>query len=91
MKGLVGLLALLAPLLWQILLALVDAARGPRGALPLSVAMTLVLLSFGENLEIEAYMLWPGLLVLGIHAAELQEEARERAAARRAPARQVRG
>ncbi|EPX80528.1 membrane protein [Salipiger mucosus] len=70
-KGLVGLLALLVPLAWQTMLALVDAARGPRGRLPLSIMMTIVLLSFGENLEIEAYLLWPGLVVLGIHAAEL--------------------
>ncbi|SER99606.1 hypothetical protein SAMN04490244_104327 [Tranquillimonas rosea] len=69
-KGMVGLLALLVPLVWQTGLALIDAARGPRGRLPLSVMMTIVLLSFGENLEIEAYMLWPGLLLLGIHAAE---------------------
>ena len=79
-KGLVGMLALLVPMVWQTGLALFDAARGPRGRLPLSVMMTLVLLSFGENIEIEAYMLWPGLMVLGIHAAELQAEARQRRA-----------
>ena len=79
-KGLVGLLALLVPMVWQTGLALYDAARGPRGRLPLSVMMTLILLSFGENIEIEAYMLWPGLMILGIHAAELQAEARRRPA-----------
>ncbi|WP_240722340.1 O-antigen ligase domain-containing protein [Poseidonocella sp. HB161398] len=70
-KGVAGFAALLVPLVWQTLLALTDAARGPRGRLPLSVMMTIVLLSFGENLEIEAYMLWPGLILLGIHAREL--------------------
>lgn len=69
-KGLVGLLALLVPFVWQTLIALIDAARGPRGYLPLGVMMTLTLLSFGENIEIEAYLLWPGLVVLGIHARE---------------------
>ncbi|WP_121066054.1 O-antigen ligase domain-containing protein [Chachezhania antarctica] len=73
-KGLVGMLALLVPLVWQTALALMDAARGPRGRLPLSIMMTIVLLSFGENLEIEAYMLWPGLIILGIHASELKTE-----------------
>ncbi len=73
-KGLVGFMALLVPLLWQIGLALMDASRGPRGCLPLGIVMTIVLLSFGENLEIEAYMLWPGLLVLGLHARELANE-----------------
>ena len=70
-KGVVGMVALLVPFVWQTLLALVDAARGPRGRLPLGIMMTLTLLSFGENVEIEAYLLWPGLVVLGIHAREM--------------------
>ena len=70
-KGVFGVLALLVPLVWQLGLALVDAARGPRGRLPLGILMTIVLLSFGENLEIEVYMLWPGLVILGIHAREM--------------------
>jgi hypothetical protein len=69
-KGLVGMLALLVPFIWQTCMALVDAAKGPRGRLPLGIMMTLTLLSFGENIEIEAYMLWPGLVLLGIHARE---------------------
>ncbi|MDW4498527.1 O-antigen ligase domain-containing protein [Sulfitobacter sp. D35] len=73
-KGVVGFLALLVPLVWQTVMALVDATRSPRGRLPLSVVMVLVLLSFGENIEIEAYMMWPGLIVLGIHAAELRAD-----------------
>jgi hypothetical protein len=73
-KGLVGALALFVPLFWQTCLALLDAARGPRGRLPLGIVMTLVLLSMGENLEIEAYMMWPGLLLLGVHARELADE-----------------
>lgn len=69
-KGLVGLLALLVPFVWQTLLALMDAAQNRRGYLPLGIMMTLTLLSFGENIEIEAYLLWPGLVLLGIHARE---------------------
>jgi len=72
-KGLTGFLALLVPLVWQIALALWDAARGPRGRLPLGICMTMVLLSFGENIEIQAYMLWPALIVLGLHARELAD------------------
>jgi hypothetical protein len=70
-KGMVGLLALFVPFSWQTLISLIDAARGPRGRLPLGIMMTLTLLSFGENIEIEAYLLWPGLIILGIHAREL--------------------
>lgn len=71
-KGVVGFLAFLVPLVWQIALALQDAARGPRGRLPLGLCMVIVLLSFGENVEIETYLLWPALLMLGIHARELR-------------------
>ena len=71
-KGLIGLIGLLIPFVWQTLFALKDAACGPRGRLPLGVMMTLTLLSFGENIEIEAYLLWPALLVLGIHAREME-------------------
>ncbi|MBD3624764.1 MAG: O-antigen ligase domain-containing protein [Rhodobacteraceae bacterium] len=87
-KGLVGMCALLVPLLWQTCLALMDAARGPRGRLPLGIVMTFVLLSMGENIEIEAYMIWPGLLILGLHARELANDARKNMVANAAlPAR----
>ncbi|MEM8729125.1 MAG: O-antigen ligase domain-containing protein [Pseudomonadota bacterium] len=73
-KGMAGFLALLLPMVWQTALALLDAARGPRGRLPLGIMMTLVLLSMGENIEIEAYLIWPGLVVLGLHARELGQD-----------------
>lgn len=71
-KGLVGFLALAAPLCAHILVVLKDAAHNARGRLPLGVLMTMVLLSFGENIEIEAYMLWPGLVLLGVHLREIR-------------------
>ncbi|MEO0624233.1 MAG: O-antigen ligase domain-containing protein [Pseudomonadota bacterium] len=72
-KGAVGLIALLVPMIWQLSIALVDAARGARGRLPLGIMLVLVVLSFGENIEIEVYLLWPALLILGIHARELRQ------------------
>ena len=69
-KGLVGFIALACPLIWQTSLAFNDAALSQRGRLPLGLCMVVVLLSFGENIEIEAYLLWPALLCLGIHARE---------------------
>ncbi|MEE2943601.1 MAG: O-antigen ligase domain-containing protein [Pseudomonadota bacterium] len=70
-KGVTGFLALLIPLLYQLLLALSDAALRPRGRLPLGILLVIVMLSFGENIEIEAYLLWPGLMILGVHAREI--------------------
>jgi hypothetical protein len=69
-KGLLGFFAFLIPFVWQFAVTLKDATLGPRGRLPLGIMMTLTLLSFGENIEIEAYLLWPALLLLGIHARE---------------------
>lgn len=73
-KGLVGFIALLVPLGWHVVVVIADAARTPRGRLPLSILMTIVLLTFGENLEIESYMIWPGLLLLGGHLQDMAGE-----------------
>lgn len=72
-KGVVGLLAFAVPFLWQTALTLRDAVHSERGRLPLGLLMVIGLLSFGENVEIEAYMLWPALVVFGIHAREMAE------------------
>lgn len=71
-KGLVGMIGLLVPFVWQTILSMKDATMGSRGRLPMGIMMTLTLLSFGENIEIEAYLLWPALMLIGIHARELQ-------------------
>lgn len=73
-KGVVGFLALAVPLGLHICVVMADAARNPRGRLPLGILMTMVLLSFGENIEIEAYMLWPGLVMLGVHLREMRAD-----------------
>ncbi|GAA6208189.1 hypothetical protein NBRC116601_14820 [Cognatishimia sp. WU-CL00825] len=70
-KGVAGFLALFIPLVFQLLLGALDATASKRGRLPLGIVFVIILLSFGENIEIEAYLLWPGLMVLGIHAREL--------------------
>ena len=69
-KGLIGFLAFLIPFAATLLFTTVDAVQNPRGRLPMGICMTLLLLSFGENIEIEAYLLWPSLLILGIHMRE---------------------
>lgn len=72
-KGLTGFLAFGIPLVWHMAICLVDAARYPRGYLPLGIILVFVLLSFGENIEIETYLLWPALLMLGVHAREMAQ------------------
>ena len=73
-KGIVGMVSLLIPFVWQTALTIIDAARSTRGALPMGIMMTFTLLSFGENIEIEAYLLWPALMMLGIHAREMEND-----------------
>ncbi|OUS34473.1 capsular biosynthesis protein [Rhodobacterales bacterium 56_14_T64] len=75
-KGIAGFLALLIPMLWQLALAVTDTIKSNRGTLPFGIILVFVLLSFGENIEIEVYLLWPSLLILGIHARELRQEKR---------------
>lgn len=75
-KGIVGFTGLLVPMVLQTLNALLEAGRGAAGRLPLGVMMTILLLSFGENLEIEAYMLWPALMALGVNLREQARRAR---------------
>ncbi|MCT8266272.1 MULTISPECIES: O-antigen ligase domain-containing protein [Afifella] len=78
-KGLVGVWALLVPLVWQFWIVAVDSVKGRRGRLPLGIVLVFIILSFGENIEIEAYLLWPALLLLGIHARELERDRLETA------------
>lgn len=65
-KGAVGFIALAVPLLWSFveLLAKAQAARTARAAL--GITLVLFLYTFGENLEILAYLFWPGLVILGV-------------------------
>lgn len=76
-KGLTGFFALLVPFVWQLWLTLEDAVRTPkRGRLPAGLMLIFTILTFGENLEIEVYLLWPSFVILGIHARELLADRR---------------
>ena len=70
-KGVAGFMALLVPLALQLVVVTIDATRSPRGRLPLALVLMMVVLTFGENIEIEAYLLWPVFLMLGIHQREM--------------------
>ncbi len=73
-KGVIGFLAFLVPMLATLALTFRDAALRPRGRLPLGLALVILILSFGENVEIEAYLLWPAFLMFGIHAREMARD-----------------
>lgn len=70
-RGMVGFLAWLIPFAAHALRVTLDAACHRRGRRPLGILLTLLLLSFGENIEIQVYLLWPALVALGIHLREM--------------------
>lgn len=73
-KGIVGFLTFLLLMVWHLFLVLKDAILSDRGRLPLALMLNLLILTFGENIEIEVYLLWPAFVLLGIHAKELNEK-----------------
>ncbi len=77
-KGLVGFVALLVPFVWHIGVVVADAVRGSSGRLPCALLLNFIILTFGENLEVEVYLLWPAYIILGIHLREIANAKRTR-------------
>ncbi len=76
-KGAVGAIALAVPLVWSLIeFALLAMTRSRAGRIAFGMVLLMAFYSIGENLEILAYLLWPGLIVMGIAARELQSAAR---------------
>jgi ABC-type multidrug transport system fused ATPase/permease subunit len=71
-KGLVGLLALAVPMLATVVALLWRGSnsRYQLGSVGFGLILILCLYSFGENLEILAYLYWPGVIVLGMALKE---------------------
>lgn len=65
-KGLLGTTALALPLLVTTMVLIARSLQSATARVGLSMVLTLVLYSFGENLEILAYLYWPALIVIGI-------------------------
>ena len=65
-KGLLGAIALAVPLAVTSLVLLARSLRSDTAQVGLSMVLTLVLYSFGENLEILAYLYWPALVIIGV-------------------------
>jgi hypothetical protein len=72
-KGLVGLLAFAVPFVAHFGVVAKDAVVHPEGRLPFGIMLVFFILSMGENIEIEAYLLWPAFLMLGVHLREMAQ------------------
>lgn len=67
-KGIVGFAALALPLAWSVMEMIAKAQTDRVARVALGVLLTLLLFSFGENLEILIYLFWPGMIIAGIAA-----------------------
>ena len=68
--NLAWMLALAVPIAWTMIEMMLLAQVSSLGQLGLSVCLMLIFYSFGENLEILAYLAWPALVLLGCAFAE---------------------
>lgn len=64
-KGILGAIALAIPLGLTAAILAFRASAVPAARIGLGLILVLVMYSFGENLEILAYLYWPALLVIG--------------------------
>jgi hypothetical protein len=65
-KGFVGFLALAIPMAWSFADLTVKSQKSESAKVGLSMVLVLFFYTFGENLEILAYLFWPGLVMMGI-------------------------
>lgn len=65
-KGMVGFYSLAIPMFLSFLILLIKAQKYETARRGLAVLFILFLYTFGENLEILAYLYWPGLIIIGI-------------------------
>ena len=65
-KGAVGFYSLAIPMFLSFIFLLVKAQRHEVAGAGLAILFILFLYTFGENLEILAYLYWPGLILMGI-------------------------
>lgn len=65
-KGLVGAIALALPLMCSLLSLMSQIFKSAVAAAAIAVLLQVFLYTFGENLEILAYLFWPGLIIVGI-------------------------
>ncbi len=65
-KGLIGLSALAVAMLWSFIDLLYKAYDSTTAKVGLNMLLIMFFFTFGENIEVLAYLYWPGLVMLGI-------------------------
>jgi hypothetical protein len=72
-KGIVGFIALAIPLLWSLVDLVIKSQTSETARVGLSMVFIIFLYTFGENLEILAYLYWPALIMIGMGFASRQQ------------------
>lgn len=70
-KGIVGALALALPMIWSLAELTWWSGRIDAARVGLTMLLLLLIYTFGENLEILAYLIWPSLMLIGIAHREI--------------------
>lgn len=66
-KGAIGLVALAIPLVWSLVeFGVFAILRSRPGRVGFALTLLMAMFTIGENIEILAYLMWPGLLVTGL-------------------------
>lgn len=65
-KGIVGLFCLAIPMLVSFFALLYHSFSNSVGRVGVAMILILFLYTFGENLEVLAYLIWPGLVMIGL-------------------------
>lgn len=69
-KGMVGFIAFLVPLLWSFVDLLLKAQKNTTAKVGLSILLLFFIASTGADLEMPAHNYWPGLVIIGIALKE---------------------
>jgi len=69
-RGMAGAILFAVPIVALLVALTLRVLCSPRGYLPLGVLLSLLLVSFGGNLETQFYIVWPALVILGAGLAE---------------------
>jgi len=69
-RGAAGAILFAIPIIGILIVLTLRVLGSPRGYLPLGVLLSLLLVSFGGNLETQFYIVWPALVIIGAGIAE---------------------
>lgn len=69
-KGIIGFSAIFVAMLWTLIDLLIKAQKSTTAKVGLSVLLVFLVFSFVEELDLLAYLYWPGILIIGLAIKE---------------------